>query len=217
MIKNFIDIHTHSPSKKGEWVIQNLYKDFDRLPVSFFSAGLHPWFIKEATWEQELHALKAISPGTKMLALGECGLDRICDTDYELQKTVFTAQVQFANQINKPLILHCVRAHEDVLHLLEKERNQVPVIFHGFNKGLVLAQKIISKNHYLSFGQAIERPHMQEIFSSLPLQNIFLETDDADISIEHIYKTAAAACAISEEELSLQLQQNVQEVFNISI
>ncbi len=213
MNKNFIDIHTHSPSRKGEWVIQNVYKDFDRLPSSFFSAGLHPWFIQKETWKQELNTLRSISTDAKMIALGECGLDRVCNTDYEFQQTVFIAQIQLANQINKPLILHCVRAYEDVMHLLEKEQNSVPVIFHGFNKGLALAQKLISKNYYLSFGKAVERPHVQDIFAALPLQHIFLETDDAEISIETIYKTAAAAHGISEEELSLQLQQNTAQVF----
>jgi len=217
MIKRFIDIHTHSPFKKGEWVIENLYKDFDRLPSSFFSAGLHPWFIQAKTWEQEFTALASVSTYARMLALGECGLDRVCDTDYELQQIVFAAQVRLANQVNKPLILHCVRAYEDVIHLLEKERNSVPVIFHGFNKGLALAQKLVSKSYYLSFGKAIERPHIQQIFSLLPLQHIFLETDDADTSIETVYKTAAAARGISEEELSLQLQQNTEQVFNIRV
>lgn len=217
MNKPFIDIHTHSPSKKGEWVIENVYKDFDRLPASFFSAGLHPWFIHTNTWEQELKILASISSNTKMLALGECGLDRICDTDYALQQTVFAAQIKLANQLKKPLILHCVRAYEDTIHLLEKQQNSMPVIFHGFNKGLAMAQKLVAKNYHLSFGQAIERPHIQEIFSSLPLQNIFLETDDAAISIETVYKTAAAARGISEEALSLQLQQNAEQVFNTRV
>jgi len=213
----FIDIHTHSPSKKGEWVIQNIHSHFDQLPSYPFSAGLHPWFIEKETWETAFRTLAKISSDINMLALGECGLDRVCATNYEFQKEVFTQQVKLANQINKPLILHCVRAHEDVLHLLEAQKNNVPVIFHGFNRGLILAQKIISKGYYVSFGAAVERSHMQEIFASLPLQHIFLETDDAEISIQSIYERAASSRNISMEELCLQLQQNLQTVFKINL
>lgn len=217
MQNSYIDIHTHSPSKKGEWVIQNIHKNFDKQPSTPFSAGLHPWFIKKETWKKELNMIENISHDRNMLSLGECGLDRVCDTDYKFQQEVFIQQIKLANQLNKPLILHCVRAHEDVLHLLEQEKNRMPVIFHGFNKGLVLAQKIISKRYYLSFGAVIQRPHIKEIFAAMPLQNIFFETDDSEIPIHAIYETAATIRDISLEELSLQLQQNLQTVFKTTI
>jgi TatD DNase family protein len=214
---SFINIHTHSPAQPGEWVIQNIHRQYHQIPASFFSAGLHPWYISKDLWKSGLSALKDAALNINMAALGECGLDKVCNTDYTLQKEVFTAQVNLANQIKKPLIIHCVRAYEDVMHLLEEQQNRVPVIFHGFNKSLTLAEKLIAKGYYLSFGKAIERPHMQPIFAAISMNRIFLETDDAEISIGSIYKTAAGLHNISIEELNLQLKQNVHTVFNISV
>ncbi|MBC7936633.1 MAG: TatD family hydrolase [Rhizobacter sp.] len=212
-----INIHTHSPARPGEWVIQNIHKDFFDLPPAFFSAGLHPWYVSAATWQQQLNTLKEISANTRMMALGECGLDKVCTTRYELQIEVFTAHIKLANQVKKPLILHCVRAHEDVLHLLEKHHSTVPVIFHGFNKGGLLAQRIVDKGYFLSFGKDLQRPHMPEIFAGISMTHLFLETDDANTGIEGVYNTAAGIRNISLEELSLQLKQNLQKVFNISV
>ncbi|RYY68580.1 MAG: hydrolase TatD [Chitinophagaceae bacterium] len=214
---SFINIHTHSPAQPGEFAIQSRYKDFGIAPAAPFSAGLHPWYLSRNTWQSELKEIAKTATNPQMLAVGECGLDKVCQTEYVLQKEVLIAQVALANQINKPLILHCVRAHEELMQLLEQEHNQVPAIFHGFNKGLALAEKIILKGHYISFGTALERPHMEEIFAALPMTHIFLETDDAAVPIEYIYKIACAIRKISTEELGLQLQQNVQKVFNFLV
>lgn len=214
----YINIHTHWPPKQQEWALQNLYKNFDSpdLPA-FFSAGLHPWYLAKETWRGELEQVQKLLPGNRMLALGEAGLDKICETDYTLQKEVFIAQLALANQVKKPLIIHCVRAYDDIMQLLDTHRNKVPVIFHGFNKGLALAEKLVSKGYYLSFGKDLQRPHMHEVFSSIPFNRIFLETDDAGITIEAVYEKAAAIRHISAEEVSLQLKQNLQTVFNINL
>lgn len=214
----YINIHTHLPAKQNEWVIQNLYKDFDRtgLPVTF-SLGLHPWYLTKENWRDQLEQIKKLCSDSRMLALGEAGLDKISETDYDLQKEVFIAQIILANQVKKPMIIHCVRAYEDVMQLLRKHQNKGPVIFHGFNKGLVLAEQLVAEGYYLSFGKDLQRPHMHATFAAIPLNNVFLETDDADITIQSVYEMAASIRHISTEELSLQLKQNLHTVFNISL
>lgn len=214
----YINIHRHWPAMADEWAIQNLYKDFDapRLPV-LFSAGLHPWYLTKENWRDQLEQIKKLCADSRMPAFGEVGLDKICETDYDLQKEVFITQIILANQVKKPMIIHCVRAYEDVMQLLRKQQNKVPVIFHGFNKGLVLAEQLVAEGYYLSFGKDLQRPHMYEIFAAIPLKNIFLETDDADITIKSVYEMAASIRHISTEELSLQLKQNLHTVFNISL
>ena len=88
---------------------------------------------------KDLSALKIFSKTDSVLAIGECGLDKACDTNFKLQQQVFTTQVNWANEIKKPLIIHCVRAYGEVLSLLQKNNNKVPVIFHGFNKNGAVA------------------------------------------------------------------------------
>jgi TatD DNase family protein len=130
-----------------------------------------------------------------------------------LQQQLFTAQIQLANQLQKPLIIHCVRAYEEVQHLLQQQHNAVPVIFHGFNKNAVLAQQLISKGYYLSFGKAVLQDAMQEVLRAVPRDKIFFETDDSDYSIETIYTAAATALQIDINSLSLQIQKNAAAVF----
>ena len=126
-------------------------------------------------------------------------------------------QLLWANEINKPLIIHCVRAYDEILLLLKKHQNKVPVIFHGFNKKLDTAQRIIQAGHWLSFGSALQHFRTREVFEQLPLNYIFLETDDGNLDIRSVYQLAASIRNITEEQLSLQLHQNVKTVFNTEI
>jgi TatD DNase family protein len=213
-----INIHSHQPAKENEWVIQNLYKHFEKYPTNgFFSAGLHPWYIQEPSWQEELAQLKKISKEVNILAIGECGLDKACDTDLKFQQEVFISQLLWANIINKPILIHCVRAHEEILQIIKHYKSSIPVIFHGFNKNLNLAHKILEEGHWLSFGKAILQPEIANIFRSLPVEKIFLETDDDAVTIETIYTTAALIKNVSEVELSWQLSKNLFTVFKVIV
>ena len=214
----FINIHSHQPEIKKEFVIQNLLKDFNQLlSPGYYSAGLHPWHLESQNWQQQLLQLKKISTAENILALGECGLDKVCKTDFKLQQEVFITQILWANEINKPLIIHCVQAFSELGDLLKKYNNKTPVIFHGFNKNSRIAEKMLNDGHYLSFGKSILQLRNKVIFEQVPLNRIFLETDETNISIEEIYKEAAALKNISLETLSLQIEKNVQLVFNINL
>lgn len=210
----YINIHSHHAG--AGTVIQNYYSRFAAIPATgYYSAALHPWYITETAWQQELALLTAVSSQKNIVAIGECGLDKICDTNFVLQQKVFAAQIQLANTINKPLIIHCVKAYDEVLQALRQQQNKVPVIFHGFNKSKTLALQLIHKGYYLSFGSALEQQHMQMVLTALPVEKVFLETDDAAVSIENIYNLAAAALQIDINALSLQLQKNAALVFGI--
>ncbi len=210
----FINIHSHQSQQKNDFVITNLYNHFEQAVTGGnYSAGLHPWYLNETTWVEEMKALEQYSNNKNVLAIGECGLDKIFTTGFLLQQKVFTAQIVLANKINKPLIIHCVKAYEEVVLQLQQNNNRVPVIFHGFNKNKILAQQLVSKGFYLSFGKAIQLPAIQELVKTLPPDKIFLETDDADMSIEEIYVLAAQALQIDINSLSLKIKKNATTVF----
>ena len=214
----YINIHSHHRGTENQFVIQNLVNLFEEnQETGYYSVGLHPWHLDASTWQQHFTQLKKISKARNVVAIGECGLDRICSTDYNLQKEVFLAQLLWANEIKKPLIIHCVRAYEDLLQLITKYNNKVPVIFHGFNKNMLLAKKILDAGHWISFGKALMYAQLSEVFYSIPSDRYFLETDDSAISIEQVYKTATAIKNISSDTLDLQLRKNVEKVFNIKL
>jgi TatD DNase family protein len=209
----YINIHTHQTPVHSRRQIINLYKDFEKTATpGYFSIGLHPWYIN-AAWENEWAKLKAFSNQKNVIAIGECGLDKVCDVDFKLQQTVFAKQIELANHVGKPLIIHCVKAYDEVLKMLKEEKNAVPAIFHGFNKSKTIADKIIRNGYYISFGIALQKISTSAVIAGIPADRFFLETDDANISIEEIYQMAAMACSIDEASLILQIQKNAAAVF----
>lgn len=214
---NYINIHSHEPDTNN-LTIQSLSKSFERTAGSgYYSVGLHPWFIDPLKWETDLANLKKTLQLHSVVAIGECGLDRLCKTDYMLQQQVFEAQVQLANETKKPLILHVVRAHEDVLRILNLCKNTMPFVFHGFNKNKTIAQKILDAGGYLSFGKAVDQATVANIVKHIATDRFFLETDDAPVSIAAIYETVARIRNISVEALSLQIQKNTAQIFKLTV
>ncbi len=213
----FVNIHTHQGHLEGIWSIQNIHETFDSIQaINNYSVGIHPWHIDKLNWKENFTKLKIASKNNHILAIGECGLDRLCVADFKLQEEIFIQHIKWANEIAKPLIIHCVRAHDEVLQLLKDYQCNVPVIFHGFNNKKELAEKIIKSGYYLSFGKALFNPGVEIIFNDLPLEKIFFETDDSDSTIESVYQQAGRIKNISLEQLSLQLKKNAQKVFHVS-
>lgn len=211
----FIDIHTHRPHQEGIYSIQNRQEDYENCNTLYqYSIGMHPWYIDETNWKDIFAKMKLAGNKRNILAIGECGLDRLCDISFKIQQDVFIQHIQWANEIAKPIIIHCVKAHDEVLQLLNDNPCNVPVIFHGFNNKKEIADKLIKKGYFISFGKALFDPSVEIVFNTIPLENIFLETDDSDADIESIYCQAARIKNISLDQLSLQLKKNFKKVFN---
>jgi TatD DNase family protein len=211
----YINVHSHLPAQPGTWTIESRYRDFDALPEAPCSIGLHPWYVSEAHWEDALRALKQASLQPNVVAIGECGLDKLCATDWALQQRAFSAQIDWAQQRNKPLILHCVKALDEVLRLLREKQVSVPVIFHGFRQSKALAAQLIRSGYCISLGAYITRWPESADWRDLPLQQFFLETDDAATPMDVVYAAAARLFRKPADELILTLQQNAERVFRI--
>ncbi len=182
-----------------------------------YSAGIHPWQISPFHWEKQLDTLRKVSRLPGVLAIGECGLDKVCATPFSLQETVFAAQVQWAHAIEKPLVIHCVRAWEELLSALQQLPDRVPVIFHGYNKNVALAKRITGKGYYISLGKALQKPAMQQVLAAVAPDRFFLETDDANLPIKTVYNWAAEALSIDRNSLVLQIQKNAAAVFGTAV
>lgn len=209
----YINIHSHK-TKPSAGTITNCLNSFNQLPTSgFYSIGMHPWYIKAEEAENQFTELAQVATQNNVLAIGECGLDKVCKTDFELQQKYFIKQIQLANTLNKPLIIHCVKAYNEVTNLLQQQNLQVPVIFHGFNKNEVLAKELVNNGYYLSFGKHLLNPSVSNTFKNISIEKIFLETDDSDISIEELYRIAALQKNIEVETLINQITNNASRVF----
>ena len=88
----YINLHTHNKLEdKNSVSIINIYPETAKTEISSdgkFSIGLHPWHIEESTINPNLQIIKEQLQGKNILAIGEIGLDRKCNIDFELQKEV---------------------------------------------------------------------------------------------------------------------------------
>ena len=216
-MSQYCNIHTHRPAEKTiEIGIHNLYEGFDKMePDAYYSIGLHPWYLENH--EHDFLLVKAHASKRNVLAIGECGLDRLAKTDMQLQIEVFIKHIILANHLDKPLVIHCVRAFDELLAVFDEYHPGVPVIFHGFNKSWTMAEKLISRGYYLSFGAALlnEGSPAAEVLFNVPQDRFVLETDEANYPISEVYKVAAQIRKTPLDTIILQVRQNFKNLFSV--
>jgi TatD DNase family protein len=180
---------------------------------------LHPWLIDKDTYLNQLEELERLIYERRCIAIGECGLDKLSKVNFNLQQEVFVEQIKLANRVKKPLIIHCVKAFNELINCLNLNDNKMPVIVHGFNNNENIARIMVNEGYYFSFGKALlgYESNAARAIITVGRKNFFLETDDADISIKYIYKKAAELLHIDEEIIKQQLQQNFEMVFNLKL
>lgn len=215
-----IDIHTHHiPVGGGKLFILNRYPEShlpDLPPGGFFSVGLHPWFIAGNNGHRsQLKRVEEMLSGEGVIAVGECGLDKLTKTEFQVQLEVFMHQAELAEQFNKPLILHAVKTHNDFYHLHRKLQPTVPWLLHGYNGNPMVTAQLLDRGFYFSFGKALLDEGSSAIASlaKLPKERIFLETDDENMQLMLVYEAAAEIMGLSLKQLSEQVEWNFRQVF----
>jgi TatD DNase family protein len=211
---DFFDVHTHSfSSDKNVFSILNTYPnslDFTQP----FSIGIHPWFLNTDKIEQELVFVENKLQDKNCFALGECGLDKLIAVDFELQREVFKKQIQISEKYKKPLIIHCVKAHQEIIEIKKEVKPAQVWILHGFNKNKELAESFLKNGIILSFGSAIiKNKKLQEVFLELPISSLLLETDASEFEIQEIYQKASEIKNSSLEDLQEVIRQNFKRIF----
>lgn len=218
---DYIDIHVHGgkPSE-GIFILETLMAHEDRLPEyaegSAFTYGIHPWFLNEESYMDHLKRVEKITSLPEVVAIGEAGFDKLRGPSPELQAAVFEAQVSISENLRKPLIIHCVRAWDELLASRKKVKPGMHWMIHGFRGKVKQAQQLLSKGFWLSvwFEYAL-RPESRDLFRSLPLERFFLETDGADVDIGDIYNKVSSDLGISTDALKSAMITNYKSFFSI--
>ena len=171
------DWHTHN--LKAHDAIINVDPGFCAFePGRLYSTGIHPWYTAEAT-EETWRALEATAANPRVVAIGECGLDRKRGGDMAAQLAAFKRQIALSEELGKPLTIHCVGCAGEMLSLRRKFAPTQPWIWHGFRKGPQLARQLTDAGIYLSLGQRFNPDVIREI----PQSKLLMETDDSPESI----------------------------------
>lgn len=212
-----IDIHTHSRRHVADIEVQNIaIQDFpEELSDGLYSVGFHPWDIPRFDERDMINLLHDISDNEQIIAIGECGLDRVVAGDMEVQERVFLKQAGLAEIRRKPLVIHCVRAYNDIIRLHKELRPRQAWILHGYAGNVETTAQLLHYNMYFSFGASLfdEKQKAGSSLKLIPRSRIFFETDEAETDIQKIYFFAADLLKMNVEELAEQVAVNYKTLF----
>lgn len=191
--------------------------------------GLHPWFVGtgEET-ERRLQALETLLTEHPGAWLGEAGLDayKIEDNPAAAQERVFAAQLRLADRLARPVNLHCVKAYERLLEILDAEYlygGSRDFILHSFSGPYQFVKKFVERGAYFTAGQLFSRHDSRkdrERMALIPEERLLLESDDeltpgrdAPEELEHALAWLAEARGADAGELARRIDDNAKRLF----
>lgn len=205
-------MHTHTRGK-GVYIL-DLSGGERREPGELCSLGIHPLFVGEGV---KMEQVREAARRGEIVAVGEAGFDRNAETAIEVQRRVFEEEVEISEAYGLPLIIHCVRAFPELLSVYKKMKPSQAWIIHGYNNNEEILNQLLRQGFYISAGKkvCVPRGNIRRVLPLIPLEQLFLETDDADFPIEAVYREAAALRSVSPEVLGRQVYENFKRVFHI--
>jgi TatD DNase family protein len=200
---DFLDIHTHDAGRENAILNCSTYTAGRSISV-----GIHPWEISEG-WERQFMEIERMAAESNVVAIGECGIDKLKGPSLDLQMALFKKEALLAESRSIPLVIHCVKAFNELILLKKEIKPLQPWIIHGFRGKLSLATDCIRHGFYLSIGAYFQ----EDALKAIPTDKLFIETDESDKPIEDIYQNIAQVRAMELEELRECINKNAREVF----
>jgi TatD DNase family protein len=203
----------------------------DQNPDIDVAAGFYPGDVQDFT-EEDWEELHEILKDGRILAVGEIGLDYYWDKTYtELQKASFIRQIEWANELDKPVLIHCRDAYEDTYEILKAHPVKRGVLFHCYSGSKEMAVQFMTLPFEVNFafgGTLTYKNNVRakETVKYLPLERIMLETDSPYLSpqkfrgqknesknVRYVGEYMAELKGIAEEELQDACRKNFERFF----
>lgn len=178
----------------------------------YAAVGVHPYVANDLPSDY-LVLLENLCQNTKTVAIGEIGLDyhnNACPK--EIQKKVFREQLELAQKLKLPVIIHSRNAHEDTLNILKEYRPKGVV--HCFSGSLELANEIIKLGMHIGLGGVVtfkNAKNAQAVAKNIPLTHLLLETDAPYMAPEPYRGTRC------DSSLIKYIAQKIAELRNMNI
>ncbi len=206
-----------------------------RYENCYAAIGIHPNDLT-SMWKNDIEELKKLlqkKEDYKIIAIGECGLDKhYPDYDEQRQRDAFKIQIELALEHGLALIVHTRDADDEVLPIIAEYRGQgLKGVIHCFSEGLAFAQKAIELGFVLGIGGTITYPKNQvlrEVVKTVGLEHIILETDAPFLPpqefrgkqnhpkyIALIAEYIAKLVTIDVEIVAEQTTKNALRIFNV--
>lgn len=202
-----------------------------QIPWFYAAVGIHPHAADELS-EHWMDTLMPLFSEEKVVALGEIGLDYHWDTpDRESQSTLFEAQLQLAQQVNLPVIIHSRDACADTMELLHKYNPRGVV--HCFSGSAETAKEVVNMGMYVGFTGVVTFPNARktlEAVRAVPMERLLLETDCPYMApvpfrgkrttsdmIQYTAQAIAEQKGLSAQEVIDIARENTCRLFGISL
>ena len=196
----------------------------------WFAAGIHPEELTDIP-ENYLDDLRILAAHPKCVAIGEIGLDYYWDVSRKiLQKEVFEAQMELAEELHLPVIIHDREAHRDCLEIVKRHPESFGV-FHCYSGSAEMAREVLKMGWYIGFDGPVTYKNARktiEVLEITPLDRILIETDSPYLSpipmrgkrndsrnLKFIVDKMAEVIGLAPEELTDITCRNAETLFQV--
>ncbi|MCF0160375.1 MAG: TatD family hydrolase [Bacteroidaceae bacterium] len=179
------DAHTHKPCRDAVYNLALAELRSETYPDALqpLSVGIHPWWLT-SDWKHDFREVQRWSTRPQVLWIGETGLDKQRGPSFALQEEAFIAHVRLSEQVEKPLIVHCVKAVDELLALKKSLRPKQIWLYHGFRGKTQQMQQLLRAGFHISFGASFHA----EALCACPEDFRHAETDDSGLTIDEVLR-----------------------------
>jgi len=207
-------------------------KQSEEYAFVYAAVGVHPHSASEMN-EENLSKLSELAKKSKVVAIGEIGLDYYYDNSpRDVQKEWFARQIELAKSLNMPIIVHDRDAHEDIMSILKDcEAKKVGGVMHCFSGSVEMAKTLLESNFYISFGGPITFKNAKkaiEVVKYAPMDRLLIETDCPYLTPEPfrgkrndseyvrlVAEKIAEIKGMTFDEVAKMTLENAKKLFNI--
>ena len=208
-----------------------------QYPFVYAAVGIHPDHAKDLN-EEEFAVLSALAAEDKVVAIGEIGLDYYWDsTEREEQKHWFKRQLELAEQLELPVVIHSREAAADTLEIMKEAYQQsgkkLTGVIHCFSYGVEMAQEYLKMGFYLGVGGVATFKNgrkLKEVIEAAPLEKMVLETDcpylapvpfrgkrNSSEKLHYVVAVIAEIKGITEEEVERVTWENACKLYRLEL
>ncbi len=190
-----------------------------KYPNFYATLGIHPLHSGTISSLKKLYETLDCS---KVVAIGETGLDSSTKEDITIQENKFIETINFANEINLPIIIHANNTNKQALEIIKENLPQAGFVFHCFQPNLEIMEEIIGIGGYISVATPITRPTAKkslEVIKNIPLENLLIEldypymSDNPEIDGKNVFNKIKELRHLKYNDLEDILDSNAKRLF----
>lgn len=217
---------------EGSRKAKELAKQYDFI---YATAGISPNDIpqtEEELWKVLIEIEEMVKQSKKIVAIGEIGLDYYWNEENkDLQKKAFTKQIELANRLNLPIVIHTREAVMDTIQILKQNQVNAKGVFHCCPLNRELVKEALKLGFYISFAGPVtfkNSKNADEVIQMVPNERILIETDSPYLSpeplrgrrndprnVKYVAEKIAMVKNLSLEEVAQMTFENTERIFSI--